>query len=93
MDDVVFLGGSLFDNAAYVAGGPDVRTQLQERLPHEWRVTLLAVDGHRTQDALAQLQRLLQDVTHLVVSVGGNDELDYLDFLRESIMRKWNDPQ
>jgi hypothetical protein len=51
MDHVVFLGGSLFDNTAYVAGGPDVRTQLQERLPHEWRVTLLAVDGHRTQDA------------------------------------------
>jgi hypothetical protein len=82
MDHVVFLGGSLFDNTAYVAGGPDVRTQLQERLPHEWRVTLLAVDGHRTQD-----------VTRLVVSIGGNDELDYLDFLQESIMREWNDQQ
>jgi hypothetical protein len=56
MNHLVLLGDSIFDNAAYVPGGPDVRAQLQERLPHDWRVTLLAVDGHRTSDVAGQLQ-------------------------------------
>ncbi len=84
MGHVVLLGDSIFDNAAYVAGGLDVRTQLQERLLHEWRVTLLAVDGDRTQDVIAQLQRLPHDASHLVVSVGGNDALDHLDFFSQA---------
>jgi hypothetical protein len=50
MPHVVLLGDSTFDNAAYVAGGPDVPTQLQAHLPHDWRVSLVAVDGDRTQD-------------------------------------------
>lgn len=33
MSHVVLLGDSIFDNAAYVAGGPDVIHQLRERLP------------------------------------------------------------
>jgi hypothetical protein len=36
MPHVVLLGDSTFDNAAYVAGGPDVPTQLRARLPHDW---------------------------------------------------------
>lgn len=33
MPHVVLLGDSIFDNTAYVAGGPDVAWQLRERLP------------------------------------------------------------
>jgi hypothetical protein len=81
MGHVVLLGDSIFDNAAYVAGGPDVRAQLQACLPHSWRATLLAVGGSRTPDVLAQLRQLPPDASHLVISVGGNDALDHLDFL------------
>lgn len=81
MPHIVLLGDSVFDNALYVAGGPDVRTLLQACMPGDWRVTLLAVDGDRTQGVAEQLQHLPHDASHLVVSVGGNDALDNLDFL------------
>jgi lysophospholipase L1-like esterase len=81
MNQVVLLGDSVFDNAAYVAGGPDVRSQLQERLGAGWQVNLAAVDGDRAQDVAPQLRRLPSDASHLVVSIGGNDALDNLDFL------------
>jgi lysophospholipase L1-like esterase len=81
MPHVVLLGDSMFDNAAYVGGGPDVPTQLQAHLPHDWRVSLVAADGDRTQDITPQLQRLPPDTSYLIVSVGGNDALDNLDFL------------
>src|SRR5215218_670055 len=45
MNHVVLLGDSVFDNAAYVSGGPDVVTQLRGRLPSGWSATLAAVDG------------------------------------------------
>jgi lysophospholipase L1-like esterase len=81
MPHMVLLGDSTFDNAAYMAGGPDVQMQLQAQLPHDWHVSLVAVDGDRTQDVAPQLQRLPPDTSHLIVSVGGNDALDNLDFL------------
>ncbi len=81
MGHVALFGDSIFDNAAYVAGGPDVRAQVQACLPHGWRATLLAVGGSRTPDVLTQLQQLPADASHLVISAGGNDALDHLDFL------------
>src|SRR3712207_2336551 len=45
MSHVVLLGDSIFDNAAYVRGGPDVIRQLQGVLPAGWKATLRAVDG------------------------------------------------
>ncbi|HJT14193.1 MAG TPA: SGNH/GDSL hydrolase family protein [Dongiaceae bacterium] len=72
---VVLLGDSIFDNAAYIGGGPDVITQLQGRLPAGWRATLGAVDGSVMADVDHQLKRLPADATHLVVSIGGNDAL------------------
>jgi hypothetical protein len=42
---VALLGDSIFDNAAYVRGGPDVVAQLREELPPGWTASLLAVDG------------------------------------------------
>jgi hypothetical protein len=81
MKHVVLIGDSIFDNALYVAGGPDVRVLLQACMPADWRVTLLAVDGDRAQDVPEQLQHVPHDASHLIVSAGGNDALDQLDFL------------
>ncbi|HEX8644281.1 MAG TPA: SGNH/GDSL hydrolase family protein [Allosphingosinicella sp.] len=75
MSHIVLLGDSIFDNAAYVPGGPDVVRQLRDALPPGWRATLLAVDGATTGSVRAQLDRLPGDATHLVVSAGGNDAL------------------
>jgi lysophospholipase L1-like esterase len=81
---VVLLGDSVFDNAAYVAGGPDVVRQLRDVLPAGWRATLGAVDGSVTTGVARQLERLPGDATHLVVSVGGNDALQASDILTAS---------
>jgi hypothetical protein len=75
MGHVVLLGDSIFDNAAYVRGGPDVVRQLHTKLPTRWDSTLLAVDGAVAREVCAQLERLPKDSTHLVVSAGGNDAL------------------
>ena len=75
MSHLVLLGDSIFDNGAYVRGGPDVVRQLRAVLPEGWRATLLAVDGATTRDVRAQLARLPADATHLVLSAGGNDAL------------------
>ena len=48
MPHLVLLGDSIFDNAAYTAGGPDVVTQLRAQLPPGWSATLAAVDGSHT---------------------------------------------
>jgi lysophospholipase L1-like esterase len=75
MTHIVLLGDSIFDNAAYVAGGPDVVRQLCEILPSGWRAILNARDGAVIADLPQQLKTLSNDATHLVVSVGGNDAL------------------
>ncbi|WP_309083438.1 SGNH/GDSL hydrolase family protein [Chelativorans sp.] len=77
MNHVVLLGDSVFANAAYVQGGPDVIAQLRRRLPDGWRATLVAVDGDVMADIADQLKRLPSDATHLVISIGGNDALGY----------------
>ncbi|HYD51918.1 MAG TPA: SGNH/GDSL hydrolase family protein [Gemmatimonadaceae bacterium] len=81
MNHLVLLGDSIFDNAAYVRGGPDVVAQLRPLLPGGWQATLLAVDGAVTTGVVAQLQRLPSDATHLVLSVGGNDALGHVGLL------------
>ena len=80
---IVLLGDSIFDNAAYVAGGPDVVHQLRERLPDGWRARLAAVDGSVTASVAIQLQQLPPDASHLIVSVGGNDALGHAGTLDE----------
>lgn len=83
MPHVVLLGDSVFDNGVYVPDGPAFADQLRAALPEEWKVSLLAVDGHVTADVGAQLAGLPHDATHLVVSCGGNDALNYLPILAE----------
>ena len=79
MTHVVLLGDSIFDNRAYVAGGPAVIDQVQRAVPASWKVSLLAVDGDTSVQVPDQFRGLPPDCTHLVLSVGGNDALGCLD--------------
>lgn len=71
----------MFDNQAYVARGRAVVDHVGRVLPRGDRVTLLAVDGDVSQNIPGQLQKLPSDVTHLALSVGGNDALGCLPAL------------
>jgi hypothetical protein len=84
MGHAVLLGDSIFDNARYVPDRPPVIEQLRHSLPKGWRATLLAVDGHMTEDVNNQLKDLPADATHLVVSAGGNDALGESSILDEA---------
>jgi len=84
MGHVVLLGDSIFDNARYVPDRPAVIDQLRQILPRGWQASLLAVDGHITEDVANQLKDLPADATHLVVSAGGNDALGESTILSET---------
>jgi hypothetical protein len=84
MGHVVLLGDSIFDNERYVPDRPPVIEQVRQRLPAGWTATLRAVDGHVTEDVAQQLAGLPEDVTHLIVSVGGNDALGEGSVLTEN---------
>ena len=75
MPHLILLGDSIFDNARYVPGEPDVVRQVQAALPDGWTASLRAVDGATTHKLPAQVARLPRDPSHLVVSSGGNDAL------------------
>lgn len=75
MNHLVLLGDSIFDNAAYVGKNPSVINQVRCCISADWKASLLAVDGDTTIEVQQQLQRLPDDVSHLVLSVGGNDAL------------------
>jgi hypothetical protein len=85
MPHLVLLGDSIFDNAAYTAGGPAVVAQLRGLLPAGWSATLAAVDGSQAQAVPAQLAHVPADATHLVLSVGGNDALMASGLLDEPV--------
>jgi len=85
MTHIVLLGDSIFDNAAYVAGGPDVVHQLREILPAGWCATLNALDGAVIADVPQQLKKLPRDATHLVLSIGGNDALGDAGLLERKV--------
>lgn len=78
---VALLGNSIFDNGAYTRGQPDVVAHLRAVLPSGWAASLLAVDGSVTSDLADQLRRMPTDVTHCVISLGGNDALENSDVL------------
>ena len=84
MAHVIFLGDSIFDNARYVPDRPAVIDQVRQSLPRDWQASLLAVDGHTTEDVAMQLKKLPGDSTHLVVSAGGNDALGESTILNEA---------
>ena len=85
MSHIVLLGDSIFDNAAYVGENPDVISQLKVKLPENWNASLNAVDGNKVDDVYAQLEKLPENATHLVLSVGGNDALSCIGILNEKV--------
>ena len=85
MSHVTLIGDSVFDNLVYVHPDPDVQQQLRDALPDGWKVTLGAIDGSVTDDVSIQLKGLTKDVSHIVVSVGGNDGLQSMSLLLEEV--------
>lgn len=81
MSHVALLGDSIFDNAAYTRGEPDVASHLRTVLPREWEITLCAVDGATTSGLRAQVPRVPPGASHVVVAIGGNDVLQHADLL------------
>jgi hypothetical protein len=78
---VVLLGDSIFDNAAYTGGEPDVAAHLRDLTGQKWDVTLLAKDGAVTADLAHQLEQVPAGASDLVISIGGNDALGNMDLL------------
>ena len=77
---------SIFDNGAYVRPGePDVVRQVRALLPTGWRAALCAVDGSVTASIERQIESVPRDTTHLIVSVGGNDALQYVSVFQEAV--------
>jgi hypothetical protein len=85
MPNLVLLGDSILDNGAYTGDGPAVIDQVRAELPQSWHATLLAIDGSTTADIDAQLRRLPNDASQLVLSVGGNDALQRSDILNARV--------
>jgi hypothetical protein len=82
---VVLLGDSIFDNGSYVPDEPAVIAQLLHALPDGWRATLLAVDGATAAEVSDQLSGLPRDATHMFVSAGGNDALNEITMLEQTV--------
>ena len=86
MPHLALLGDSIFDNAAYTGGDPDVITHVRRNLPTGWEASLCAVDGSTTEDIPAQLAALPSNTTHLVLSIGGNNALLRADVLETPVL-------
>jgi hypothetical protein len=88
MTHIALLGDSVIDNKAYVGGAPDVAEQLRVLVPNDSYVTRLAADGSTCSNIEGQLEGMPEDVTHLVISAGGNDalaEVQVLDAPAQSV--------
>ncbi len=77
----MLIGDSIFDNAAYTGGEPDVASHLKSLMADGARATMAAVDGATVSGLSAQLRLIPKDTTHIVVSIGGNDALANIDLL------------
>ena len=85
MNHIVLLGDSVFDNKAYVNGGLDVITHIRRQIPAGWKASLRAVDGSVVENVRKQTIDLPDDVTHLVVSAGGNDAILSAGILQQKV--------
>ena len=82
---IALLGDSILDNRAYTKGEPDVTAHLRGLLLDSVEVTLCAVDGSTTSDLKTQIKNVPSGVSHIVVSVGGNDALLNSDLLNTPV--------
>ena len=80
---VSLIGDSIIDNKVYVEEG---ELSVTEHLQHNSssNFTMIAVDGDTTEDVLEnQLDNLKEPVSHIVLSIGGNDLLQNLHLLQD----------
>src|ERR1041385_7487417 len=82
MANVALLGDSIFDNKIYVGTEPDVHSHLSTLAPGDWGVFLCAVDGSLIENVAQQLSEVEDEVTHIVISTGGNNVLMNADILQ-----------
>jgi hypothetical protein len=82
---IALLGDSIFDNASYTRGEPDVVTHLRSLLGSGDTATLCAVDGAVIRDVSRQTPCVPKPATHVVLSVGGNDVLGNYDLLATAV--------
>ena len=80
---VSLLGDSIIDNKIYVEEGElSVNEHLQNNSSSNF--TMIAVDGDTTEEVLDnQLDILKEPVSHIVLSIGGNDLLQNLHLLQD----------
>jgi len=84
---VVLLGDSTFDNKFYVGkGNQSIIEQLTDKTFEKgWNASSVAVDGQAMCHIRTQLERIPPDATHLVISIGGNDALAYMQRLNQEV--------
>ncbi len=90
MNKIYLLGDSIIDNAPYVKKNEkDVASHLNSMYKCSPQINIYnrAVDGHTMKDLLGtQLSdEGLDEATHIVTSIGGNDLLHNLFFLIDSV--------
>merc|ERR1711998_566589 len=83
--NLALIGDSTLDNVLYTKGGACVKEHLENKLGKNAKVTLLAKDGAVLKHAAAQLKKLPRGVTHIVISLGGNNALGALGVLRRKV--------
>ena len=82
---LILLGDSIIDNKTYVQ---DNELSVLEHIQSisNFETQQLALDGATTDHVLeSQLNNISDDVSNLVLSVGGNDLLNEIDFLYENL--------
>ena len=82
--NLVLLGDSVFDNGVYVnPGEADVTTHLRRKLePIDCKLDMRAIDGAVVDEVEHQLEvRPIPLPCLIVLSVGGNDALSYVDLI------------
>jgi len=74
---IVFVGDSIFDNAAQVGGEPDTITQVAVQLVSEEHAPLRGTDGSFIRDISQPLRHLPRHAGRVIVRVRGNEVLNY----------------
>lgn len=83
MAKVALLGDSILDNKRYVDVNENSVEEHLSQLSNE-NFILIAFDGDTTKDVIQnQINNIDTDVTHIVLSIGGNDLLERIEVLFE----------
>ncbi len=79
MKKIAFIGDSVFDNKPYVGNEMCHIEWAQKTFQGEFEPLLVAIDGSITLDTIKQVEKLDKEITHVIVSSGGNDAIHALN--------------